>query len=199
VVVTLWLLADNPQIDGSTISIQRWQSDSALLERVTMSCQPTDTDAWMPACQMMLAGSAHDVLQYTDNLQDEVTPLVLTLTDDIDFAAVAWPEEGVVITANVTFVSPLGSSIVISWGLRTVLFEVHKNGTSAFLAIRGCVLLDLPLRCVHPAHEIWKRAGSKAVRHPEQRFVFRLFSYLPLDHPRRALGILSTAMWPVYR
>ncbi|KAG2435796.1 hypothetical protein HXX76_006992 [Chlamydomonas incerta] len=156
-------------VAGSSAVIEQWSYNGALLERVTLSCDPDDA-VFVPACDLRTVKDASAILRAVQSLQDPDLPLVLTLVNDLDFGTSEWPDDGVRITANVTLSALLGSNVVISFGLKTVLFQVDsRTSATAFMALRGCVLLDLPL------------------------------SYLPLDHPRRAFGILSTGLWPVYR
>ncbi|KAG2451229.1 hypothetical protein HYH02_003836 [Chlamydomonas schloesseri] len=156
-------------VSGASAVIEQWSYNGALLERVSLSCDPDDA-GFVPACDLRTVKDASAILRAVQSLQDPDLPLVLTLAADMDFGSSDWPDDGVRITANVTLSALLGSNVVISFGLKTVLFQVDSRSSStAFMALRGCVLLDLPL------------------------------SYLPLDHPRRAFGVLSTGLWPVYR
>eukprot|EP00198_Chlamydomonas_reinhardtii_P002621 XP_001691957.1 predicted protein [Chlamydomonas reinhardtii] len=156
-------------VSGSSAVFEQWSYNGAVLESVTLSCDPGDA-VFVPACDLRTVKDASSILRAVQSLQDPDLPLVLALADDLDFGSSDWPDDGVRITANVTLSALLGSNVVISFGLKTVLFQVDsRTSSTAFMALRGCVLLDLPL------------------------------SYLPLDHPRRAFGILSTGLWPVYR
>ncbi|EFJ41519.1 hypothetical protein VOLCADRAFT_98524 [Volvox carteri f. nagariensis] len=119
---------------------------------------------------MAVVNEVSDILEASSRLQTPYLPLVLVVYQGLSFTDSSWPEEGLRITANVTLSATLGSYVTISFGLKTVLFTVDKNFSStAFLSFRGCILVDLPL------------------------------SYLPVHHPRRPFGVLSTALWPVYR
>ncbi|GLI67387.1 hypothetical protein VaNZ11_011570 [Volvox africanus] len=156
-------------VHGNTISILSWMGNRTLLEHVNMTCEP-GTAGFSPACSMAVVDVVSDILDASSRLQDPYLPLVLTVSRDLSFTDSHWPDNGLRITANVTLSATLGSNVTISFGLRTVLFTVDKNSSrTAFLSFRGCILVDLPL------------------------------SYLPLNHPRRPFGVLSTALWPVYR
>lgn len=159
------------QVEGNVISIISWTQGSATLEHVNLTCDPNIAETpFTSVCSMVFVDEVSDIQEASSRLQDPYLPLVLVVSRALSFNDSIWPENGLRITANVTLSATLGSNVTISFGLRTVLFTVDKNSSStAFLSFRGCILVDLPL------------------------------SYLPLTHPRRPFGVLSTALWPVYR
>ncbi len=124
---------------------------------------------FLPACTMTTVESVGDISAATQQLQNSLVPLVLTPLHNLDFGGADWPAEGLSVTSNVTISSLSNAPVTIDFQLKTVLFRVETRSTQAFLMFRGCVLLNLPL------------------------------TYLPLEHPRRPFGILSTGLWPVYR
>lgn len=136
------------QVSGSSAVFEQWSYNGAVLESVTLSCDPGDA-VFVPACDLRTVKDASSILRAVQSLQDPDLPLVLALADDLDFGSSDWPDDGVRITANVTLSALLGSNVVISFGLKTVLFQVDsRTSSTAFMALRGCVLLDLPLRWV---------------------------------------------------
>lgn len=124
---------------------------------------------FLPACTMTTVESVGDISAATQQLQNSVVPLVLTPLHNLDFGGADWPADGLSVTSNVTISSLYNVPVTIDFQLKTLLFRVETRSAQAFLMFRGCVLLNLPL------------------------------TYLPLEHPRRPFGILSTGLWPVYR
>ncbi|PNH02872.1 hypothetical protein TSOC_011115 [Tetrabaena socialis] len=160
------------KVDGPRVDIVQWHVGEVLLERVFLTCDPVleGSAPFSPACAMVIANSVDDIVKASNDMQDPDLPLVLSLPRGLDFADAYWPDDGLRITANVTLTAAQDATVVLDFGLKTVLFKVEsKSSATAFLAFRGCILVNLPL------------------------------SYLPLDHPRRPFGILSTGLWPVYR
>ena len=149
---------------------EQWTSEDQGLEfrNVVLQCFDVPPTAFQPACAMVPVTSVDHIYAAGTQLQTPQVRLVLALREGIDFSDKAWPDSGLLVSSNVTLVAAANTTMVLDFGLKTTLFVV-ENSTSAFLSIRGFVLLNLPL------------------------------AYLPPSHPRRAFGVLSTSLWPVYR
>lgn len=165
------MLAGALQVRGNVLFYEDVAYRNTSFQRVEVTCSAEAIGGtFLPACTMVPVDSVQQVYTAGLRLQDVGTPLVIAMSHDINFTLPAWPDDGLRIMSNVSLTAFAGVTLVMDFGLKTTLFVVNSSSeATAFLTIRGFVMLNLPL------------------------------TYLPLEHPRRPFGVLSTSLWPVYR